>query len=126
MIEINRNNLKIGKLYFIECLTTTNDNILIKNKNFNIMVGIFEGFNLIQCNFVKPWNETIFYWFNSLYLKNINNDSEINNIKKYKVHLNYFWRFYEIEKFKIQSNMEMRAINKILKKITGDEYIEWV
>ena len=34
MIEINLNNLKIGKLYFIECLTTTNDNILIKNDDY--------------------------------------------------------------------------------------------
>ena len=36
----------------------------------------------------------------------------------YDVQLNYWWKFYEVKKFKIQQNMEMRACNKILQNIT--------
>ena len=62
-------------------------------------------------------------------MRGFNNFRNIKN-KHYKslgydVQLNSLWRFYEIIEDKIQNDMESRAIAKVLKQVTGDEYFRY-
>lgn len=54
------------------------------------------------------------------------NVSEFNTIRKntYNYNFNADTQFYEVKKYQIQQAMEDRALNLILKNITGDEYFE--
>jgi hypothetical protein len=122
---IQREELQIGKLYFIECLSHDENYNIVRNNYIPISVGIFQKLNLIENSFVDLWYEAVFSWFPAKKIRDITNLSDINYIKGFTVHLNKLWNFYEVEKFKIQSDMETRTVNIMLRNIIGDEYVRW-
>lgn len=128
MEEVDRENLIVGKLYYIQCLTTdingSGNGDLIPNKKVSLNAGVFIKLESVLFG-DSQWNSAIFDWFCAKKIINIRNLDEIKEFDKFQVQLNYMWRFYEVKKFKIQSDMEERAVNSILKNITGDEFIRW-
>jgi hypothetical protein len=122
MLPINRENLEIGKLYYIENLTQDENDNIIPNPNITIMVGIFKGLKYIHPIIVNSWNAAIFDWLEISNMKHIKNESDSTTYIIQEVELNCFWRFYEVKKFKIQNDMEQRAVNLYLRKIIGDPY----
>jgi hypothetical protein len=126
MKEVLREDLKVGKLYYIECYTNNQDDNLVPNKNISLQIGIFKGLQLVTPQHIESWNEAVFDWFSISNMKNIKNVSDIYSLHKNEVHLNYYWKFYELQKFKIQSDMELRSVSKILQKIIGDEHVQWL
>ena len=65
----------------------------------------------------------VFDYFPVSKFKNITNVLDIEHITKYRVELNCMWKFYEVKKFKIQNDMEMRATHLQLMNITGEPHI---
>jgi len=122
MQQVIREKLIPGKLYYIENLTHDVSYNLIKNTNLSIMVGIFKKLDLVSSDIVMPWNAAIFDWFDISQMKYIKEESEANKHTIREVELGYMWRFYEVKKFKIQQDMETRAVNLCLQKIIGDPY----
>jgi hypothetical protein len=110
MNEIHRDNLIIGKIYYIVCLTDDEDRNLIPNKLIPKLIGTF----------LKHED----YYGNGFYHTFFNDFRAIcEDISKgYKVRLNLHWRFYEAKKYDIQQNMENRALNLVLRNIIKDEY----
>ena len=124
MNEIHRDNLIPGKLYFIECLTHKCSGEIIRNVNISMMVGIFNEYNVVN-SVGGQWISTRFSWFPANQLLQVTDLSHIYAIPKIDVELNTLWRFYEIHRFKIQNAMESRALNEILKNVTGDEWFTY-
>jgi hypothetical protein len=118
MNPVERENLEVGQLYYIESLTHDDDDNenLIRNPNFEKMAGTFKGTNLVN-TWVVPWYQVIFDWFPVSKLKDIKNINNLGNIIENTVRLNMLWRFYKVEKYKIQTDMECRAVNLVLQKI---------
>ena len=112
MLELNKEQLIKGKEYYLECLTYANDNItLIPLEPPYKMIARFDRLD---------------YKYTTYPYACFNNFRNIKN-KDYKslgydVQLNSLWRFYEIIEDKVQNDMENRAITKVLKQVTGDEY----
>ena len=125
MQQVIHDNLIPGKLYYIENLTEDFQGNQIANKNVSIMVGIFKKLTLIYPGVVEPWNAATFDWFDVSQMKYIKNELDANKYIIREVDLNNMWRFYEVKKFKIQNDMESRAINLCLQKITGDQYFSY-
>ena len=125
MNPIDRENLEIGKIYYIECITYDHHNNVVPNNIAVKMAGIFKGFNLIDLWYSQPWKETIFDWFNVAKLKYIKNINDVYNIKTFTVNLNYRWRFFEVKKYKMQSDMESRAVNLYLQSIINDKWFHY-
>ena len=126
MNPVNRENLEIGKIYYIESLTTDCHNNIIINKNAIKMAGIFKGLKL--CNnwhSIPPWNEAIFDWFSAKFINSYKNIDELYKLNNFTVSLNYQWRFYEVKKYRIQSDMEERVVNLYLKRITKDKWFHY-
>jgi hypothetical protein len=115
-------NLEPGKIYYIQCLKDDGDKYLVPNEYIKIRFGIFEKFEDITGS---GFQHLRFKWFSMSKIKNIDDVSKIHALDGRTVHLNLNWRFYEMQKFKIQSDMEMRAANLILKNIVRDEYFTW-
>jgi hypothetical protein len=128
MEEVDKENLIVGKLYYIQCLTTdingSGNGDLIPNEKVSLSVGVFIKRESVLFG-DSQWNSAIFDWFCAKKISNLRNLDEITEIDKFQVKLNNMWRFYEVKKFKIQSEMEKKAVNSILKNITGDEFITW-
>lgn len=122
---INRENLEIGKLYYIECMTEDNNYNIIPNKDMSIMVGVFKELLPIYPFGLEPWNAAVFSWFNISYMKNITCENDTYKYIIRDVKLNFLWRFYEVKKIQIQRNMESRATNLFLQKIIGDQYFTY-
>jgi hypothetical protein len=116
MQEVLRENLKIGELYYIESLTEDLNGNIVVNHHVSKLQGIFTGFteNVSLNNY--SCSDALFSEFRGV------NESIFEG---YDVHLNYWWKFYEFKKFKIQQDMEMRACNKILQNIIGDTYFKY-
>jgi hypothetical protein len=125
MNPIDRENLEIGKIYYIECITYDDHNNVVPNNIAVKMAGIFKGFNLIDVWYTPPWKEAIFDWFNVAKLKYIKNINDVYNIKTFTVNLNYRWRFFEVKKYKMQSDMESRAVNLYLQSIINDKWFHY-
>lgn len=125
MNPIDRENLEIGKIYYIECITYDHNNNVVPNNIAVKMAGIFKGFNLIDVWYTPPWKEAIFDWFNVSKLKYIKNVNDVYNIKTFTVNLNYQWRFFEVKKYKMQSDMESRAVNLYLQSIINDKWFHY-
>jgi len=125
MNHVDRNYLVPGKLYYIECMTQDIQNNIIPNVGISIMVGIFV--NLIPKYTYNGafWNAAQFKWFDVSKLKNMKHESDAEKHVLRDVELNYLWRFYEVKKIKIQSDMEMRAVNLYLQNIIGDPYFTY-
>jgi hypothetical protein len=124
MQEVPRENVTPGKLYYIECLTEDLNNNKIKNQTLSNMVGIFKSIKIIYPEIIAPWNAAVFDWFEISQMKHIKDESDVSKHIIREVELNYLWRFYEVKKFKIQRDMEQRALNLCLQKITGDPYFQ--
>ena len=123
MLEIPRENLQHGELYYItEYILDNNDS----NRKLIKMVGIFKGLKLIDPIIVQSWNAAVFDWFEVSKIKEINNECDAYKHIIFEVELNYIWKFYEVQKFKIQNNMEARATDMFLKNITGDQYFTFM
>jgi len=88
------------------------------------MVGIFKSLKIVYPGIVAPWNAAVFDWFDVSQMKHIKDESDVRKHIIREVELNYFWRFYEVRKFKIQRDMERRCLSLCLKKITGDPYFQ--
>jgi len=110
MKEIHRDNLEIGKIYYIVCLTNDVDGNLIPNKSISKYIGTFlKHEDCYDNNFYF----TLFKDFREVC-------GDISN--GYEVRLNLYWCFYEAKKYDIQRNMENRALNLVLRNIIKDEY----
>lgn len=115
MIEVKKEDLEVGKEYYIQCLTEDENKNLVNDKHSNKLIGTFEkleeweshsnnGFKFIFFKFFRSVNQNIFLGYN--------------------VRLNLFWKFYEIKKHVIQQNMETRACNLFLQEVLGDQYFK--
>lgn len=114
MEEVSRKKLVCGKEYYLECFTTDNNKKFISYSPSYKMIAKFE----------KLRTSSIFFHYTFACFSNFRNIKHKNN-KNYGdryVELNYYWKFYEINKYKVQKNMESRAYNMVLKKIVKDEY----
>ena len=82
MLEVPRENLQHGKLYYI------NDFFIVDDYNSNRkmikMVGIFKGLKLIDPIIVQPWNAAVFDWLEVSKMKEISQFEVINEILKVK------------------------------------------
>jgi hypothetical protein len=125
MLEVVREKLERGKLYYITDFSVDNGNIDSNRKPVK-MVGMFKHLKLIDTIVVEPWNTAVFDWFEVSKMKEINNEYEARKHILYEVELNCIWKFYEVQKFKIQNDMEARATNMFLKNITGDPYFTFM
>lgn len=126
MQSIDREDLIPGKLYYIECLTDADDHYLIPNINIPIMVGFFKGFKPVYPWGLLKWNSAVFDWFEISKMKNIKDERDAHKHIVREVELNFLWRFYEVKKFKIQRDMEERAVNLFLQRIIGDPYFYYM
>jgi len=122
MLEVLREKLERGKLYYITEFIVDDDS----NRKLIKMVGIFKGLKLIDPVYQEPWNAALFDWFEVSKMKEINNECEARKHILYEVELNYIWKFYEVKKIKIQNDMEARATDMFLKNITGDPYFTFM
>jgi len=125
MKPVGREDLVPGKLYYIECMTQDLQSNVIPNVGISIMVGIFIGLKPIYTFSREVWKEAQFKWFDVSKLKCMQHESDAHKHVLYDVGLNYLWRFYEVKKFKIQSDMEGRAVNLYLQNIIGDPYFTY-
>jgi hypothetical protein len=125
MNPVDREDLVPGKLYYIECMTQDLQSNVIPNVGISIMVGIFIGLKPIYTFSREVWKEAHFRWFDVSNLKCMQHESDSHKHILRDVGLNYLWRFYEVKKFKIQSDMEGRAVNLYLQKIIGDPYFTY-
>jgi hypothetical protein len=131
MKEIPREQLIPGRFYFIEYLTQDNQGNIFPNPNLTKTVGIFQELKWVFPSFTHPWQSAVFHWIRlndpSLFQKTMNESEVHANISWCReIELNYMHRFYEITKFKIQSDMEMRAVDKVLQNKIGDEHVKWI
>ena len=99
--EIEFNDLKIGKEYFI----TGSEIDVIYYK------GIFEG---------HSYNSAKFHSLKLLFPFYMNFGD-----RAFHVCLKRYYYQFVSKKKEIQQNMETRAINKLLQTVTGDECFEW-
>jgi hypothetical protein len=100
--EINCFELVYGKEYFISGAEL--DIIYYK--------GIFEGYsnNCTKFHSIEVIYPTKFFY----------------GERAFHYYPRRYYYYFVSTKNKIQNAMETRALNKILKKIIGDEYFEWV
>jgi hypothetical protein len=107
-----------GDQYYIVSLTWLDDvtgGTLIQNVKFPKMMGTFMGLS-------PP--SPIFPDFDLALFSDYHTIREPCN-SGYNVSLNDMWCFYSVRKHLIQQAMERRALTKILRNITGDEYFSW-
>lgn len=123
MLEVPREKLQRGKLYYITEFIIDNDD---PNRKFVKMVGIFKGLKLIDPGYPEPWNAALFDWFKVSKMKEIKSEEDAHKHILREVRLNYVWKFYEVKKIKIQNDMEARAVEIFLKNITGDPYFTFM
>lgn len=122
---VAREDLQIGKLYYIQGVASDDLGNRIPYTTFPIMVGIFKGLKTIYPFVVESWHAAKFDWFEAPKLKNIKDEREVNSHVIREVELNYMWNFYEVKRFKIQNDMEARAVNSYLREIIGDPYFTY-
>jgi len=89
-----------------------------------MMAGFFHHYEVIN-SLVGPWTSISISWFPAKKLLKAKTLSDVYAIPTFDVELNTLWRFYDVRRFKIQHAMETRALHKILKNITGDEWMTW-
>jgi len=119
MQEIERNNLKSGKLYYIECLTYDYsyefpDRPKIIEKSYPKVIATF--IKLAETEHTTNGYKLAFF-------KNFRNIKEKLS-SGYDVQLSDLWRFYEVKKYQIQEKMEARACNLIISKIINDDFFK--
>jgi hypothetical protein len=123
MQRVLRENLELGKLYYIEDLTEDDNKNLVPVIRVPKMAGIFKGLIPVNVELTDiSWNAASFDWFEVSNMINMTDENDAHKYVIYHVQLNYLWNFYEVKKFKIQRDMENRAINLSLRNIIGDPY----
>jgi len=108
MEEVARQNLIHGKEYYLES----------NEKHYPTPYKMIGKFEMLKIPDMSLQNH-VFACFNNF--RKIKYKNDINYRNRY-VELNCHWKFYEINSYKVQKNMENRAYNMILKKVTKDQY----
>jgi hypothetical protein len=111
MQEIPRENLVPGKEYYLQSFE---ESCLPPHICYK-MIGKFE--KLEESSVFIP-----FMWACFTNFRKIENRNETNY--NHNVMLNYYWKFYEIVRNKVQKNMENRSYNMILLDLIQDEYFK--
>jgi hypothetical protein len=120
MNEVKREDLKVGKLYYIETLTHDENGRLIANAGVSKHVGIF-----IELEYLGYSTNMYNAVFDRFRLSKFNTIKDAEDSTKFRVSLNRMFRFYEVKKFQTQFDMESRAVNLILQNITGEKFLIW-
>lgn len=115
MIEVKKEDLKVGKEYYIVCLTEDENRNLVPNKTIRKSIGTFEKLEEWQSHLNNRFKFIFFKFYRSL---------KETKFSGYSVRLNLLWKFYEVKKIIIQQDMETRTCNLIIQKILGDEYFK--
>ena len=117
MKEVLVENLEPGKEYYIQSMIANDDGNLIPCKSCQKLVGTFIKRDYIE--YSSMFDLLFTYFSNFRFIKDYDcNGREVN--------LNKYWKYYEVKKYIIQQNMENRAINTLLKNITGDQYCHYI
>lgn len=115
MKEVIMENLIKGKEYWMECFTNNDERQFVSHKPPYKMIATFDKCFITENNF-KVARFTNF--------RKIKFKSDKDN--GYTVTLdNYYWKYYETVKNKVQDDMESRACNMILQKVIKDEYYKY-
>lgn len=115
MQEVKFENLIKGKEYWMECFTCNDKQQLIPHNPPYKQIAKYDT------HVITDFSSTVgkFLNFRDIKFKDDKN-------RGYTVTLNnYYWKFYETVKQKVQDNMENRAINIILKRVIRDEYYKY-
>jgi len=120
MNEVKREDLKVGKLYYIETLTYDENGVIIANAGVSKHVGIF-----IELEYMGHSTNMYNAVFERFRLFKFNTMTDIENVTKFRVSLNRMFRFYEVKKYQTQFDMESRAVNLMLQNITGERFMIW-
>ena len=115
MQEVTMENLIQGKEYWMECFRHDDEKQLVP---FNYRYKLIAKFD--KC-IDTAYGSTVASFTNFREIK-----FKDNKNYGYSVSLNnYYWKFYEILKNKVQKDMEIRAYNTILQQKIRDEYFEY-
>jgi hypothetical protein len=115
MQEVKLDDLIQGREYWLECFTNDDERQLVSHNPPYKMIARFD--KLIH----TKYDSTVAGFTNFRDIK-FKNDTNIG----YSVALNnYYWKFYEIIKNKVQDDMEKRAHDKILRQVIRDEYYKY-
>lgn len=115
MQEVKMENLNPGKEYWMECFTHDDERQLVPHYCRYKMIAKFDKcidseYGSMSAGFTN---------FREIKFKD-------NKTCGYDVKLNnYYWKFYEVLKNKVQKDMENRAYKTILQKKISDEYFEY-
>ena len=115
MQEVRMENLIPGKEYWMECFTYDDQRQLVPHHCRYKMIAKFD-----KCiDSVYGSTSASFINFREIKFKD-------NKTYGYEVNLNnYYWKFYEVLKNKVQKDMEIRAYKTILQQKIRDEYFEY-
>ena len=109
-------NLIQGKEYWMECFNYNEEGQLVPHHYRYKMIATFD-----KCIIDSEYGSTSAGFTNFREIK-----FKANKTYGYAVKLNnYYWRFYEVLKNKVQTDMEIRAYKTILQQIIRDEYFEY-
>jgi len=116
MQQVHNEELVPGKDYYLECFTYDEHHLLIPNNPVYKMVATFQKLESREPS-PDSYKFPHFTNFRKVNLKNDKNEG-------YDVYLHTVWKFYEIKKDIIQTDMEKRALAIVLKNIIGDKYFQ--
>ena len=115
MQEVTMENLIQGKEYWMECFTYNEEGQFVPHIYRYKMIAKFD-----KCIHSEYGSTSAgFKNFREIKFKD-------NKTYGYDVKLNnYYWRFYEVLKNKVQKDMENRAYKTILEEKIRDEYFDY-
>ena len=115
MQEVTMENLIQGKEYWMECFNYNEEGQLVPHTYRYKMIAKFD--KCIDSEYGST--SAGFTNFREIKFKD-------NKTYGYDVKLNnYYWRFYEVLKNKVQKDMENRAYKTILEEKIRDEYFDY-
>lgn len=110
MQEVTQENLISGNEYYLECYTHDERRKMVLIDTQYKMIARFDKLETNIFDYVMP----CFSNFRKIRDKNKNTG--------YNVTLNNYWKYYEICKERIQTDMENRSVNQIIQNLIRDEY----
>jgi len=115
MQEVTMENLIPGKEYWMECFTYNEEGQFVPHRYRYKMIAKFD-----KCIYSQYGSTSAgFTNFREIKFKDNKTDGYAVNLN------NYYWRFYEVLKNKVQKDMENRAYKTILEEKIRDEYFEY-
>jgi hypothetical protein len=117
MKQVLPKNLIPGKEYYIQSMIKNDDGNLIPCLSCQKLVATFDKLDFYHNS--SDFDLLFSYFSNFRFIKDYESEGRPVNLNKY-------WKFYEVEKYEIQQNMEIRAINSLLRNITGDHYFHYI